>query len=87
MLPLILAASLALAEGFFPLSLSLPFSPSAPWPWLPAWLDPFEISGRGGHLGLPKATQKILGQGQEEGRQKGSHGSMDDSKYFLAALK
>ena len=41
----IFTASLALADGFFPLS--LPFSPSALWPWSPAWLDSIGILGGG----------------------------------------
>ena len=56
-------ASLALADGFFPLSLSLHFSPLASWPWSPTWLDPFEMLGRDRASEIAKGCLKDFGAG------------------------
>ena len=54
-------ASLALADGFFPLSLS--FSPSAPWPWSPVWLNSIGILGRERASGTTKGCPEGSGTG------------------------
>ena len=50
-----------ISQRVFPLPLPLPFSPSAPYPWSVAWLDPFVVSANGIASGIAVGYSKDSG--------------------------